>query len=258
MFTGLIQAVGTIAGLEPRGDKLRIQVDPGAWDHRPAHGDSISVSGCCLTIVEDDGSRRDGRSARRSKAPSPRLMEFDAVPETLRLTTLGGLEVGSRVNLEHAATPTTLLGGHIVQGHVDGVGRVTLVQTGDDWRVSVELPTGPMHEGLGAMIVHKGSICVDGVSLTVAEVWSAPTSNARPGNRSAPMTRGFTVALIPTTLKLTTLASLRVGDSVNLEVDVLAKMIRASLERSGVLNTHPAPARSTTTRPSAKRPRTRA
>jgi riboflavin synthase len=155
--------------------------------------------------------------------------------------------VGEAVNLEHAATPSTLLGGHLVQGHVDGVGRVARVRRGDDWRVWIALPRGddPRHVSgadLAACVVPKGSICVDGVSLTVAGVWAGSPGAAeaeRRGGRGLTRMgtdrgtkgdggageRGFEVALIPTTLELTTLAGLSVGDPVNLEVDVIAKTV---------------------------------
>jgi riboflavin synthase len=126
------------------------------------------------------------------------------VRETLDKTRLGSLRVGDRVNLEHAATASTLMGGHIVQGHVDGVGRVAKVQDGEDWRVWVEVG-----KGMREFLVSKGSVCVEGVSLTVAGLTK----------------RGFWVALIPTTLAQTTLGELDAGDAVNVEVDVIAKMV---------------------------------
>lgn len=221
MFTGLVQAVGTIAAIRPLTDTpqavatstVRIQLDPGSWSHRPVRGDSISLSGTCLTLVNN---------------PAPgEPWAFDAIPETLAKTRLGRLRPGSRVNLEHAATMSTLLGGHLVQGHVDAVATVVRVDTGDDWRVYVQIPGAP---DLSPYILHKGSICVEGVSLTIAGLWRGTPDAHSP----ASPVRGFHVALIPTTLALTTLKDLRPGDEVNLEVDATAKAIvdttRAYLE----------------------------
>jgi riboflavin synthase len=135
---------------------------------------------------------------------------FDAIPETMAKTALGRLGVGSRVNLEHALTPSTLLGGHFVQGHVDGVGEVVKIQTGADWRLTVRLaPAMMMH------MVPKGSICLDGVSLTIADL-GADT---------------VTVALIPVTLEKTTLGDLRVDDGLNVEADVLVKAVVSTIDR---------------------------
>ncbi|MDX2131330.1 MAG: riboflavin synthase [Planctomycetota bacterium] len=224
MFTGLVQAVGRVAELAPsraegvrsggnggggggggggwagQAGMLRLTVDVGDWAHGPSirAGDSISINGCCLTAVADAGV--DGGVC---------TVGFDAVAETLAKTTLGALRVGDPVNLEHAATASTFLGGHIVQGHVDGVGRVTRVQATDDWRVWFEVPAA-----LAEYLAPKGSVCVDGVSLTIAEVTMA-----------AGQATGFGVALIPTTLDRTTLRRLAVGDGVNLEMDIISKQV---------------------------------
>jgi len=134
-------------------------------------------------------------------------LAFDVVPETLAVTTLAGWQAGRRVNLEHAATPTTLLGGHLVQGHIDGVGRVVSnADAGQGWRLAIELPAS-----ISPYMAPKGSVCVDGVSLTIAAF--------------DPATARLEVALIPTTLERTTLAALAPGDGVNLEADALAKMV---------------------------------
>jgi riboflavin synthase len=201
MFTGLVQAVGRIASMVVTDGAARIAVDPGKWTHVPAHGDSIAVAGVCLTVVNHPG-------------PTERLLAFDAIPQTLARTRLGTLRPGDRVNLEHAATMSTLLGGHLVQGHIDGVGRVRAVQRGSDWRVEIELPRAGATDDLTEYVAERGSICVDGVSLTVADAWASPGGIA-----------GFTVALIPTTLELTTLADLKADDPVNIEVDALAKFV---------------------------------
>lgn len=182
-----------MAAAEARGASLRLVIDPGAWQHRPSAGDSICVSGVCLTVVEVAAENGGARWA------------FDAVAETLAKTTLGRLRVGSVVNLEHAATPTTLMGGHVVQGHVDGVGVVESVVTDGEYRVRLRPAAGLME-----YMVPKGSVCVEGVSLTLAQV--------RAGE-------WFEVALIPVTLEKTTLGDLRAGDAVNLEADVFAKTV---------------------------------
>jgi len=192
MFTGLVQGVGTISEARKAGAGLRIVVDPGAWGHRAEHGASISVAGVCLTHT---GTESD-----------PRLV-FDVVAETLAKTTLGSLCAGDRVNLEHAVRADTLMGGHFVQGHVDAVGRVESVKSGEgDDRVAFSAGAAVM-----ACVVPTGSVCVDGVSLTVAGV-----------NADG---RGFWVALIPTTLGLTTLGALKAGDAVNIETDMIARTV---------------------------------
>ncbi len=192
MYTGLIQAVGRVGRIQPTDSGVRILVDRGSWVHNPERGDSISVNGCCLTVADDPGA--DG------------VMAFDAVPETLRMTTLGDLVEGSAVNLEHATRADTLMGGHVVQGHIDGIGEVIDVGSGDEYRVRVRAPHQIMK-----FITPKGSIAVDGVSLTVAAVdvesdW-------------------FEVALIPTTLADTTLDAAAPGARVNLETDILARTV---------------------------------
>lgn len=190
MFTGLVQAVGTIAERGPAGPAERFVIDAGAWGYRPAPGESISVSGCCLTVAAAAGAR----------------WAFDAVPETLRVTALGGLRPGARVNLEHAARADTLLGGHVVQGHVDGVGTIERVETAPEWRLRVRPPAALME-----FMVPKGSVCIEGVSLTLAKV--------------DPSAGWFEVALIPTTLEKTTLADLTPGSRVNVETDIFARTV---------------------------------
>jgi riboflavin synthase len=182
MFTGLVREVGRIASFED--GRLRIESQLAA-----AIGDSVSINGCCLTVVDGDRS----------------TLAFDAVPETLARTTLGRLEPGTNVNVEPALKAGEALGGHYVQGHVDGVGRVRTVEPeGDGNRVWFDGP-----EDVLRYCVEKGSVTVDGVSLTVAGLDD----------------EGFAVALVPHTLAVTTLGSLQPGSEVNLEVDVLAKYV---------------------------------
>lgn len=214
MFTGLVQAVGRVKRISPGPKTLRLEIEPGSWGHRPSRGDSICISGVCLTAVET------GRSG----------WAFDVVAETLAKTTLGQLSAGARVNLEHAAMATTLLGGHIVQGHVDGFGRVEHVQDGEDWRVWFSVP-----KELSEYLAPKGSICVEGVSLTIASIWEGVPDVPGRGRarRGAGGGVGFSVALIPATLARTTLRDLAVGDAVNLEMDAMAKTIVFWLRKFG-------------------------
>jgi riboflavin synthase len=183
MFTGIVEELGEFVGLDWHGDG-GVATVRGALvcsDARP--GDSIAVNGVCLTVVSVAGD----------------LFTVDVVKETLDRSALGGLSSGDPVNLERAATPATRLGGHLVQGHVDGVGTIA----------SREPFTATLPPELSRYVVEKGSIAVDGVSLTVVSV----TDSA------------FSVSLIPTTLELTTLGRKGVGDLVNLEVDVIAKYV---------------------------------
>ena len=191
MFTGLVREVGTVLSMD--GGRLTLDAPVTARDAQP--GDSVAVDGVCLTVVE----RGDATLA------------FDAVPETLSRTSLGTLEHGSRVNLEPALKAGDALGGHYVQGHVDGVGTVrSVTPEGDGKRIWLDAPAGILR-----YVVEKGSIAVQGTSLTVA---------ATDGD-------GFAVALIPHTLEETTLDRLAPGDRVNLEADVLAKYVEKLLPR---------------------------
>lgn len=201
MFTGIVQAVGRVCGLQSQAPGLRIEIDPLEWVFQPAEGDSIAVDGCCLTVV----SVGPGAS---------RTWRFDAVPETLAKTTLGQWKIGKKVNLEHAATASTFLGGHVVQGHVDGVGSVVEVREGADWRIRVR-----PGDGLMQYMVPKGSIALAGVSLTLADV--------------SPKEGWIEVALIPATLAKTNLAELRAGDGVNVEADSMAKTMIHWLKNYG-------------------------
>ena len=189
MFTGIVREVGTVAAF----DGSRLVVGAPETAAGVAVGDSVSVAGVCLTVVEAG----EGRLA------------FDVIAETLSRTALGGLAADDRVNLESALCVGDPLGGHVVQGHVDAVGRVrSVAPEGDSLRVRVDAP-----ESIVRYCLEKGSIAVDGVSLTVAALDDD----------------GFEVALIPHTLAVTTLGSLEPGDEVNLEVDVLAKVVERLL-----------------------------
>lgn len=206
MFTGLIQHVGVVERVERREAGVRLSVrigggEMGSWGYVPELGASVSVDGCCLTVAGFEGAMSGG------------VAQFDVVAETLAKTTLGSLEAGARVNLEHALRADALLGGHFVQGHVDGVGEVVEVQRDpSDWRMTVRVA-----REIAKYATPKGSICISGVSLTIARL---------EGDRIG-------VALIPTTLSETTLGELSTGDRVNVEADVLAKMVVHQLERFG-------------------------
>jgi riboflavin synthase len=202
MFTGIVRAVGTVVSSEPTPAGRRLVIDPAGWDHRPAPGDSIACSGCCLTVVEPL-DRSGGR------------LVFDAIPETLARTTLGTWTPGRRVNLEAAARVGDRLDGHIVQGHVDTVGTVDRVDTADGWRTRVRVPAE-----FGRYLIPKGSVTVDGVSLTLAAV----------GGMKEPEP-WFEVALIPETLERTTLRDLKPGDGVNIECDATVKTIVHTVEQ---------------------------
>jgi riboflavin synthase len=189
MFTGIVEELGTIETVEDQGDAVRLTIRARTVLDDVRHGDSIAVNGCCLTVAE--------------KAAD--TWTADVMQETLDQTSLRGARPGDQVNLERAVTPTTRLGGHIVQGHVDGVGEILSRTTSEHWEV-VEVSMPPT---LAKYVVDKGSITVDGVSLTVVG-----TGDDR-----------FTVSLIPETLARTTLGHRRPGDRVNLETDVIARHV---------------------------------
>jgi riboflavin synthase len=206
VFTGIVEELGTLVVREDGADSavLRIRARTALQD--VALGDSISVNGVCLTVtgVEPDG---DGAG----------VWSTDVMAETLRRSSLGAVAPGDPVNLERAVTPTTRLGGHIVQGHVDGVGRVLSRTPGDDWEVvRIAVPAE-----LSRYVVEKGSITVDGVSLTVSALHD--------DDRADQPEPWFEVSLIPTTLRETTLGERAPGDTVNLEVDVIAKYVERLL-----------------------------
>ena len=204
MFTGIVEELGTVESLEDQGDAIQLTVRGPLVTSDAGAGDSISVNGCCLTVVSTGST--DGVAD---------TFTADVMHETLAKTSLGALAPGARVNLERAVTPTTRLGGHIVQGHVDGTGTVVRRTPSEHWElVEISLPAE-----LERYLVPKGSITVDGISLTVVEVSTASTTEATSGEAS------FTVSLIPETLSRTTLGSKQTGDVVNLEVDVIAKYV---------------------------------
>lgn len=189
MFTGIIETTGTISQVTPLDRGVRLQVEAPGFAANLDQGESVCVSGVCLTLLH-------GASGQ---------MEFDAVEETLQRSALSSLQKGSRVNLEKPVSLQQRLGGHLVQGHVDAVGHVHSVEIrGVEGWITIAAP-----ESVLRYVVEKGSITVDGVSLTVASIDE----------------RSFSVAIIPHTAVATTLGSLSAGDAVNLEVDILAKYV---------------------------------
>lgn len=199
MFTGIVEELGRVAAIEDQGDAIRLTIGCETVVSDAHLGDSIAVNGVCLTVAEFDEA---GFTA-------------DVMQESLDRTSLGGLGVGAPVNLERALAANARLGGHIVQGHVDGTGAVVSRTPGEHWEVvRISLP-----DALDRYVVEKGSIAVDGTSLTVSAVG---------GGEGA---RWFEVSLIPTTLDATVLGGLPVGATVNLEVDVVAKYIEKMLAR---------------------------
>ncbi|MDT0156566.1 riboflavin synthase [Microbacterium sp. ARD32] len=206
MFTGIIEEIGEIAAIAPSGDGWRLTVRAPRAASDAVHGESIAVSGVCLTVV---GSTAD-------------TFDADVMKQTLDVSALGAVQVGSRVNIEKAMPVGARLGGHIVQGHVDGTGTVLEVRPGDQWRVlRFSLP-----DDLAPLVVDKGSISVAGTSLTV----SAVSGPALPTPGSAIRADAwFEVSLIPETLDATILGSLAPGDVVNLETDILARHVERLL-----------------------------
>lgn len=198
MFTGIIEELGTIERVERTADAARLTIRGPVVVDGAGHGDSISVNGVCLTVVEQ----------------TPDTFTADVMAQTLSMSTLDGATAGTPVNLERAALVGGRLGGHIVQGHIDGTGTVLAVTPGEAWQV-VRFSLSP---GLAPLVVDKGSIAIDGVSLTVSNISPAALPE-----------QWFEVSLIPETLAATTLGSKAVGDRVNLETDILARHVERML-----------------------------
>lgn len=198
MFTGIIEEIGAITAIEPSGDGVRLSVRAPLAISDASHGDSISVNGVCLTVVASDESS----------------FTADVMRQTLDMSTLADFAPGRPVNIERATAVGTRLGGHVVQGHVDGTGVILEVRPGERWRVvRVGVP-----ESLAPLVVDKGSIAIDGVSLTISAV-------SDPGAAE----QWLEVSLIPETLEATTLADRKPGDTVNLETDILARHVQRML-----------------------------
>ena len=197
MFTGIVEELGVVAALEPRQAGARLRIRSSALARDLQTGTSVAVNGVCLTALD----------------PTPGSFAADLAPETLSRSNLGGLRPGDRVNLERPVTPTTLLSGHIVQGHVDATGDVVSLEAlGDgNWWLKVKVPAE-----LDRYLVHKGSVALDGISLTIAELAPGPVVH---------------VTIIPHTYANTTLGCLRPGGRLNVEVDVLAKYVEKLLAR---------------------------
>lgn len=200
MFTGLIEALGTIADLQPAGPGVRLLVRAGEIANDAALGDSIAINGCCLTVVAREGD----------------TLTFEAGSETLSRTNLGKLVQGSAVNLERSLKVGDRLGGHFVTGHIDAVGTLDERRDEGPWSFLWFRVPRPLTRQMAS----KGSIAVDGVSLTLVEVEA----------------ERFSVALIPHTLSVTTLGRLRTGDEVNIETDLLAKYVARQMTGEGMTN----------------------
>lgn len=195
MFTGIIEELGSIAAIEHGTGGARISIAARVVTSDIHDGDSIAVNGVCLTATDT----------------TPISFSADVSPETLSKTTLGGLKAGSPVNIERAVTPTTRLGGHIVQGHVDGRGTfVAATRAGDFWTVRIAYP-----REMRRYFIYKGSVAVEGISLTIADLTE----------------EYFDIAVIPKTWEVTNLSSLVPGDAVNIEVDVIAKYVESIIEK---------------------------
>ncbi|CAM3533172.1 riboflavin synthase [Mycobacterium colombiense] len=201
MFTGIVEELGEVTARDVLSDAARLTIRGAVVTADAGHGDSIAVNGVCLTVAE--------------LLPGGQFTA-DVMAESLNRSNLGELQVGSRVNLERAAAVNSRLGGHIVQGHVDGTGRIVSRTPSEHWEVvRIEMPAG-----VARYVVEKGSITVDGISLTVSGL------GAEPGD-------WFEVSLIPTTRELTTLGRAPVGTQVNLEVDVIAKYVERLMTQTG-------------------------
>jgi len=197
MFTGLIQAVGRVAAIDHQESSVRLVISSPEIAAQISQGDSVSVNGACLTVISFDKSQ----------------FAVDVMVQTLKLTTTGALEVGSEVNLELATRAADRLGGHIVQGHVDGIANISAISADAQWtRMDLEIP-----KDLMKYVVAQGSICLEGVSLTVGELNDA--------------TNQISVWLIPETLAQTNLSKKSLGDHLNIEVDALAKYVERLIAR---------------------------
>ena len=197
MFTGLVEALGKVSSVEKSAESAVFTFDSVPFADQLQVGDSVSVNGTCLTVINHDGDS----------------FSVDVMTQTLKLTSLQTLQTGDGVNLERAALVSSRLGGHIVQGHIDGTGSIALLQPGEKWlQMDINFPSELMK-----YVVPQGSICIDGVSLTVGSV--------------ADDLNQITVWLIPETLAKTNLSGKQIGDLVNIEVDVLAKYVERLTKR---------------------------
>ena len=209
MFTGIIEELGEVVDWQPSADAARLTVRAKKAMSDSGHGDSISVSGVCLTVVDQ----------------GPDWFTADVMAETITMSTLKHPRPGDRVNLERAAKVGDRIGGHIVQGHIDGTATVISITDGSAWRV-VRFSLAPE---LASLVVRKGSIALDGVSLTVSAVGRDVATGSGPNDSGD----WFEVSLIPETLAVTTLGFKSVGDLVNVETDILARHVERMLETSG-------------------------
>ena len=201
LFTGLVEEIGSVISLSAAGENSRLVISSNVVGSDAAIGDSVCVNGCCLTVVE----------ASPGVSPIPNLA-FDVIPESLQRTNLGQLQKSDCVNLERSLLPDTRLGGHFVTGHIDGLATIDAIDEQEDWR-TIRFKCAV---NLTMQMASKGSIAIDGISLTLVDVDN----------------EGFSVALIPHTLTATTIGARRVGETVNIETDLLAKYVQRQLVAS--------------------------
>lgn len=221
MFTGIVEDLGEVESIEHRGDSARIHVRSAKVTQDARIGDSIAVNGVCLTVTSflgtvsgDISGDISGEGRPDGATPAPRGFAADVMGETLRLTSLKDIAPGAKVNLERSVKLHDRLGGHLVQGHVDGTGTILSRDPQERWEVvRISVPADASR-----YVAHKGSIAVDGISLTVSAVSPEPAPEG-----------WFEVSLIPETLKRTTLGAKQPGEAVNLEVDVIAKYVEKLL-----------------------------
>lgn len=200
MFTGLVQGVGILTGIKFDANSAEIAIQLPANFENIQIGESISVNGVCLTVTKNQENAQ--------------LISMDIMGVTLAASNIGDLEIGNAVNLERAMLIGDRFGGHIVQGHIDGTAKLVSRELSDNW----ETFRFEIAQHLRVYLVPKGSVCLNGVSLTISKITND----------------GFEVSLIPTTMELTNLAQLRIGDKVNIEVDVIAKYVQALLENRNI------------------------
>ena len=200
MFTGIIEQTGTLTDIVKSGSEIRVTLACEGWVAQVSLGESISISGCCLTVAGCSGEHGE------------MFLSFDVIPQTLQCTTLGNLKIGNIVNLERSLSSVSLLGGHIVQGHVDSVETVAARTSNDSSESRIRISMDSIDQDT---IVPKGSVTIDGVSLTIARVGDG----------------WFEVAIIPTTDNITTLGNLKEGDEVNVETDIVARTVAHVVRR---------------------------
>ncbi len=222
MFTGIVEDLGEVETVQHEGDSARICIRSATVTQDARPGDSIAVNGVCLTVTGLIAGSPSSVGAQSAVPPPPRGFTADVMGETLKRSSLAGVAVGTKVNLERSVRLEDRLGGHLVQGHVDDTATIIRREPREHWEVvRISLPPG-----VARYVVHKGSITVDGISLTVSALCSpGPEGTTPPEELTEEHGDWFEVSLIPETLKRTTLGFKQPGETVNLEVDVIAKYV---------------------------------